>query len=617
MTNDKSIKRAAPYFAIIVAAFGVYLNSLGYSFTYDDHHYIVESGYIRGWTKFFSIFEGAYFSHPPEALDLTRPLMPFSLTADFVVWGLNPFGYRLTNIFLHALNSILVYILAKQILSDGWVSLAAALIFAVHPIHAEPVIGITFREDLLVTLFYLSSLIFYIRFAKGAGRANYILSVFTFFLALLSKEMAVTLPFILYCYAYLFGGKGAKRAGLYHYLPYWGILPFYFYFLYLVYSGLPNPPGYAGSIMATPHILAAYLKLLLFPLNLSVDYNLISYNFPEVIFFTTILFVLLRYAVASRDKAIFFGMIFFIITLLPVMNIIPTFRLIADRFLYLPSVGFCILMASLLFKCRQKLGGVPLMHKVIAVIILGFYLLIALNRGGVWRNDFTLWSDALKKNPLSVRAYTAIGAYYINEGNDDSALKMLQKAVEIRPDYDKGYYNIGAIYLKRGYIDAAITVLRKAVEINPDYAKAHFNLGLALAKKGDYDEAIEEYEKALNSMSANALVYNNIGNAYSAKDLYDKALLVYEKAVSIDPYSADAYYNMANGLAKLGRYDEALKYYEKAIALNPGHSSAYFNMGNVYLQLGRKEKAISAYEAAVKADPRHQGASDAMKEILK
>lgn len=604
-----------PYLTILLAAIGIYAGSLGYSFTYDDYHYIVDSEYIKGWRAFFSIFGSGYLSLLPENLDMTRPFMPFSLTVDYTFWGLNPAGYRLTNIILHALNSVLIYTLASYI-SRGWVPLTASLLFALHPVHTEAVVGITFREDLLVTFFYLSSLICYIRFANGSRGGGYILSLLLFFIALLSKEMAVTLPLVLLAYDYFFGLRGKRK--WYRYLPYLGLIPLYLWLLYIVYSNPPTPPAYHGNILDISTVLAGYFKLLVFPFNLSVDYDIASSsNSWTFIFLIISIFASVLYILKSEDKTGSLCIAFFFITLIPVLNIVPTFRLIADRFLYLPSAGFCIFIAVIFYRIIPEKASWRKLYFLGPAAILLFYAATAMDRGRVWQNDLTLWSDVLKKSPQSVRAYTAIGAYYIKEGKDDEAFPFLQKSIELRPDYDKGYYNLGVVYLRKGNTDAAITAMKKAMEITPGYGKAHFNLGLAFMQKEKYDEAVAEYEKALSSMPGNAVLYNNIGNAYSSKMMYDRALQMYEKAVSINPDYADAYYNMGNSLVEKGMYIQALRSYEKAVALDPLNASAYFNMGNLYLSLRKQDKAVSAYKEVLRLNPVHQGARDALELIMR
>lgn len=614
----KEAKKFVPYFFIIAVVGLVYFGTLGYSFTYDDQHYIVESEYIKGWKAYLSIFRKDYLSVSPEHVDLTRPLMPLSLTLDHKVWGEATFGYRLTNVILHALNSVVFYNIARSI-SNGWAPLTASLLFAVHPIHVEPVVGVTFREDLLVTFFFLSSLLSYINFKTYSKKSQYLFSLLFFLLALLSKEMAATLPLVLLAYNYFLQKQGEEGIKWRDILPYLSLLPIYLLFLYYVYSNLPSPPAYVGSFSAAIQlnlkVLLYYIKLLLFPFGLHVDYNISLFFDPGIIIFIIILAAIsLLYLLWYKDKALSFCISFFFVTLLPVLNIVPTFRPIADRFLYLPSVGFCIFIAIAISRITEGLS-VTLLRRVSKAMLAGILVFWAgtlFDRGRVWENDFTLWSDVLKKSPASVRAYTAIGAYYIQEGRDNEALAMLQKAVVIMPDYDKAHYNIGSIYWRKGYLDAAAAAFKKAVEISPDYAKAHINLGLVLAAKGDYNGAISEYEKALKLMPENAVLYNNIGNAYSATGAYGKALDAYRAAVGIEPGYSDVYYNMGNAFARMGRYSEAVNSYKKAITLNPVNASAFFNLGNVYLFVNRVEDAKDAFKRTLAVNPEHQGAKDAL-----
>lgn len=612
---DEKIKKLIPYIVLASLTLSVYLFTLPYSFTYDDHHYIEESRYIKSWNGLTAILNDSGAAVSPEELDLTRPLMPVSLAIDYSLWGLNPAGFRLTNILLHALNSVLVYILASSLLTNRWSCLMSALIFAVHPIHVEPVVGITFREDLLVTFFYLSALLLYIKFAVDSKPLYYLFSLSFFILALLSKEMAVTFPLVVLIYNFILKRDAGKKSLLLQ-IPYWSVLPFYLLFLYSIYSKLPLPGSGAGDgpvfILSSLKMIATYAGLLLFPFGLHVDYDFHAALFDPAML-TGIILILAAawYLIKGKDRVISFCIAFFFVTLIPVMNIIPTFRLVADRFLYLPSVAFSLLAGILLMQLGQR-DRFRLVISAALILLLG---VVAVKRGTVWENDLTLWSDVMKKSPGSVRAYAAVGAYYLKEGKDDEAMAMFQKTISLRPDYDKGYYNLGVLYLRKGYDAAAISNLSRAVELNPDYGKAYFQLGLAYAQGGQYDKAIQAYEKAIKFMPDSAVLQNNLGNAYSANGDYSRAFAAYETAISLDTNYADPHYNLGNLLVHLDNVERAIKAYKKAVELNPLNVSAYYNLGNVYQATGKKDEAIYAYSQALNIDPSHKRAGEALKQL--
>lgn len=614
--NEK-VKKLIPYTVLASVTISVYLFTLPYSFTYDDHHYIEESRYIKSWAALASIFNTGYAAVSPEDLDLTRPLMPVSLALDYSVWGLNPAGFRLTNILLHALNSVLVYILASSLLTNRWSCFLSALIFAVHPIHVEAVVGITFREDLLVTFFYLSALLLYIKSAEGSKFLYYLFSLAFFILALLSKEMAVTFPFVLLlCNYYILKREDGGKASRFLKISYWLPIPLYLLFLYSIYSKLPLPQsgsgGISGAIFPVLKMIATSAGLLLFPFNLHVDYDLhVALFDPGLLTGVIIILGAGWYLINGKNRGLSFCIAFFFVTLIPVMNIIPTFRLVADRFLYLPSVAFSLLAGIVIMHIGQR-DRFRLVISAALILLLG---VVAVKRGTVWENDLTLWSDVMKKSPGSVRAYAAVGAYYLKEGKDDEAMAMFQKTISLRPDYDKGYYNLGVLYLRKEYYDAAITSLSRAVELNPEYGKAYFQLGLAYANGGQYDKAVPAYEKAIKFMPDSAVLQNNLGNAYSANGDYSRAFAAYEMAISLDTNYADPHYNLGNLLVHLDNVERAIKAYKRAVELNPLNASAYYNLGNVYQATGKKDEAIYSYSQALNIDPSHKGASEALRQM--
>lgn len=612
MSNSNIIR----CFTVFIVAFVAHTNTLNNGFTFDDYHYIVESEFIKGWKDFFSVYTRDYLALPQEKLDLTRPFMPLSLTFDYSIWGLNPFGYHLSNVILHSLNSLAVYLLAGSILGAG-ASFAAALIFAVHPVHVETVASATFREDLLVTFFYITSLVFYIRFSSTSKKTYYFISFLAFFFALLSKEMAATLPLVLIIYDYFLSGKPFSWKRWLFYAPFWSLLALYLLFIYTIYSNIVVSPAIKGSLSAVLYtaskITGSCIKLLIIPVNLLADYNLHSSDSflePSVFFPAALIATLLFYLFKSRNKAFSFSAIFFFISLLPVINLIPTFNLLADRFVYLPSVPFCILAGLMISTYGKKISGKSLLDKLslfIFVCMLVLFFLNTLSLSKVWKNDFTLWSNVLLKNPYSAKAYAAIGITHLKEERYDEALRMLIRSLELKPDYDKAHYNLGLIYKKKGFLDAATSEFKKAVEINSGYGKAYFMLGLALSKQRQYAESINAYEKAIKFMPDNAVLYNNLGNSYSARRSYKKALLQYETAISIDPSFADAHYNMGNAHFKAAHYNLAISSYEKSLAIDASNASAYFNLGNAFLAIGLTDEAVSAFETTLGVDPMHEG----------
>lgn len=258
--------------AFIIAVFA-FLNTLSNGFVFDDDLFIVKSPFIQDWRNLFSLFTSDYLRHSWENLDVNRPVMVISLIFDFSVWKLNPLGYHLTNLVLHAANSLALLYLLSLIFSDVRIPFLSTVLFAIHPVHIQAVNAINFREDLLVTFFYLASLSYFIR-----GVNNYkwspLLSALFYLFALLSKEMALTLPIICFLYLRVWGRRNPPR---------WmftgQILVTALYILFYLYvrqfSGVQV--FYEESIIERLYgaivIISRYIWIHLFPIRLLADYD--------------------------------------------------------------------------------------------------------------------------------------------------------------------------------------------------------------------------------------------------------------------------------------------------------------------------------------------------------
>jgi hypothetical protein len=356
----------------------VYINALPNGFVFDDMTTIVHNAHIKDLSQNFPAFFNLDYFKIAQAEVSYRPIPTLSYFLIYALFNLNPLAFHLTSLLLHIFNVIGVYVLVDLIQHSKKSSLIAALVFACHPVLTETVNCISYNEDLLATFFYLLALALYIKAGAKENRSDlpiYFFSLVSFLVALLSKEMAITLPAIIFLYDFT-RKETAKTNGFikqtfaiidkqkFYYIGFALVAIFY---LVLRFKILVNPTGsFSDSraglferILFLPNHLFDYIQLVLFPLNLNAEY---SFAYPDrFLEFSNLFSVIVVIAITvgsffiyKRSKGIFFGIWWFIITLLPVSNLIEIHNPIAERYLYLPLVGFCMVISIFIDKIPAR-----------------------------------------------------------------------------------------------------------------------------------------------------------------------------------------------------------------------------------------------------------------------
>lgn len=500
---------------IIVISVLLYANTLGNGFVYDDEEIVVNNRFIRDLHNIPYLAGKNYFSLSGE--ESYRPIATLTYFADHAVFRLKPWGYHLTNLLLHAVNSVLLFIFLILFLRgkgqgvQAGQPLIASLIFATHPILTEAVNAVSFREDLLVSLFFMATLILYVilryKIRSGIIPLVYLLSCSTYLLALFSKEMAVTLPLIILSYEWIANGRKGMAVFNKYNIGYIGVTLFYivlrFYYMHNPIETWSSPWTLTERILTVPWLLLNYLKLTLFPLSLSVDYRISSvkslFSVPFIVPFViaaSILGTVCR--LWKKNKGAAFGALFFIITLVPVYNIIPIANPLAERYLYLPAVGFSIFVGAtvIAFQRSEYLKIWPI-YIAVLMIAIGIYSLTVVKRNTVWRDEYSLWSDVLNKQPDSSNAHYSLGRVYQKRGKLREAVREYNTALDFNPSNTFALNSIGLLYFEGGEYDEAVRAFKAAIRYYPYMPEYHFNLGRAYAKQFKYKEAIEEYKAAL------------------------------------------------------------------------------------------------------------------------
>ncbi len=305
---------------------------------------------------------------------------------------------------------------------------------------------------------------------------------------------------------------------------------------------------------------------------------------------------------SGKYTIMIFAILWFFVSILPVMNIIPLANIMADRYLYLPVLGFCLFISTALAHMR-----IAIQYPVIILFIL-FFLILTVARNDIWRNEFTLWHKSSQSPWCSFTTYNNLGTQYNKKGYPDMALQCYQKALQKANEvgfsrYATVYYNIGNAYEKKGLLQQAVSAYKNAILIKPDYTQARNNLGKAYFTLGQYEDAFIEFNNTITIDPDFAYAYNNLGVLYSKLGKKDDALAAYKKALSLDPQYSDAYYNLGNIYEAKMQYDLALEAYQTAIKFNPTQVYVHNNLGTIYDKKGLVEDAIREYKHAIKLDP--------------
>lgn len=518
---------------LILALFAglLFINTLWNDFTLDDVQVIQNSPFLTG--------EGGW----SDLLKEGRPIRTVSLMLDYKVFGRNPEGYHLQNIFWHLSNTVLLYFFALRIKGRKF-AFIVSILFASHPIHVESVANISNRKDLLLFFFMLSSLLLYIRSYDSHGLRKILLicgASLAFVLALLSKQGAVVLPLIIIAYELYFVPEREKRLFLCNIL-YFSPLILLFLLYGLQYVGpvirqfALSHVSYSDVLFTSIKSTGYYCQLLLWPVNLSADHVIdTSKTIIELraIISLLILAAILWLIVKTRWSAplVSFGLLWFIINLLPVSNLIPGTAgfFVAERYMYVPSAGFIIVSGTLFSKASAhwKRGATALFLGVIF-----FFSLNTVNRNTIWRNDLVLWKDTLKKDPDSLLAKINMGDIYRSNDMPEKAIPYY-KGVLIRLPSDPGIRNnLGLAYMKLGRYDEAMLEYEKVLQVDPDFSPSLYGLAEIYTLKGRYNDAVKLYEKILDikdynrrvSVLLKSKVHLQLGMLYSKMGLKKEAL---------------------------------------------------------------------------------------------
>jgi tetratricopeptide (TPR) repeat protein len=595
---------------------------------YDDDVYVTENPQVRMGLGGESVVWAFTAVHAGYWIPLTW----LSYMLDCEVYGLHPGGFHLTNVLLHLLNALLLYLVFRRMTGARWRSAFVAALFALHPLQVESVAWVTERKDVLSTLFWMLTLLAYLRYAENPRATRYLALLAAFSLGLMAKPMLVTLPFVLFLLDFWplhrLGPSArspvtkSRESGR-------SVVPFT-PLSRLVWEKLPLLALAAtASVLAyfTQQMGGALRSLEGWPLNLRIANALVSYvsylakaiwphrlavfyPYPEAIplwqaagagfLLVAVSFLVIRARRPCPYLAV--GWLWFLITLLPVIGLVQVgLQAMADRFTYVPIIGLAIIVAwgvpDLLAPYRSR----PTVLTVSAGIVLSVLAARSWVQVQYWRNSGVLFEHALQVTQRNYLAHNNLGAALFYQGKIEEAIDHYHQAVQIRPDYQRAYFNLGNGFAELGNIDAARRYYAKAPSFKP--AEALNNLGRALAIQGKLEDAMTNYLEALSLKPDLAEAQNNIGDVLARQGKFAEAISRFSKALALDPDLAEAHDNLGRALARQGKFAEAMNHFFKALALKPDFAEAHCHLGNTLVRLGKLDEAVAHYQEALGLKP--------------
>lgn len=598
-------------FLLLLLTLSAYIPAIKSGFIWDDDRYpqnpvLTEPGGIK---KIWSFTQ----------TDQYYPLTFTSFWLERRLWGLEPAGYHTVNILLHIFNALLAWAILRKLKVPG--AEIASLLFALHPVHVESVAWITERKNVLSTLFYLVSVLTYLRAEDWEDRASYWSAFAAFLLAMLAKTTAVTLPAILLL-LHWYRGRPIDKRFLLKLTPFALVAAAFIPITIITESYYSGAAGFEYNIslpqriIVSAHAVFFYLAKLVWPKRLVFNYEHWAPDASSALQWgwVALLAVVIALIWKSRRRA---GNgpaaagAFFLITIFPALaffDIYPQrYSYVADHFQYLSSLGPIALAASMSTKAMGLRGNNRLNmtpgHMLIFAVVFSLLWSLSWHQAKGYRNSTVLWRTILVHNPASYLAHNNLGLELAVQGLTSDAIFHYKLALKAKPDFAEAHNNLGLAFFWSGRTDDAIAEYNTALRLRPTFADAKNNLGLALASKGRSAEAMQLYKKALMDRPDYALPYFNIGNILAKEGRLKEAIANYKISLSIWPDYPDANNNLANALANSGDTADAILYYKRALRAKPMLPMAHNNLANVLASQGNYSEAIEHYREALRGNP--------------
>ncbi len=674
-SSAASAKSGLRGYALLLFAFSLllYANSFKNDFALDDAIVITQNEFttqgiagIPGLLK-YDTFRGFFKEAGKDKLvsgGRYRPASPVFFAFMVQLFGLNPLPFHIANALFYALSVVLLFYLFFMWLSPNdtsdqkrrslALSFGTALLFAAHPVHTEVVANIKGLDEIFALLGSLATAWFITRAGDQKRMAPALLAALIFFVALLSKENSITFLGIIPLALYFFR-PGLRPAQMLKYLAPVGAATFAFLLLrgsilgwslgepvrellnnpFLKWSGQGYIPYTGAEKMATiAHSLLEYLRLLVFPHPLTHDYypkhiSLHTFGSPTALLGLLFYLGLAAYAVwgSLRRQLPAFGVAWYLLSLSIVSNIVfPVGVFMSERFLYMPSVGFALVLAWGLYRLFGKsepLFRLPKTYLLALTLIALLFGLKTISRNPAWKDDYTLFTTDIRVSQNSAKLQNSTGGKMVERAQtleDDrqrlalirKAIPHFQKAIELHPLFKNAYLQLGNAHVYLGEYEKALPYYDQALRIDPNYVEAVTNKGVALAGLHRYEEALAQYQQALqlkpsysDARQRKITTLREAGRFFGQQNQLDKALHYLHLAEKEAPTDFATLHLLGVAYGFANQNDKAIQYFQKALQYAQGKDAAiiYFDLGSAYYNANQPDKGAEYHQKAIQIDP--------------
>jgi protein O-mannosyl-transferase len=604
---------------------------------WDDDQNLLENPFYRGlhWTNIRWMFTTFHMGH-------YQPFSWLTFSLDYLLWGMDPFGYHLTNLILHAANGMLVYFVALRLLvmaapisNPTMLQLAAgfsALVFAIHPLRVESVAWATERRDVLSGFFLLLTVISYLKavgpeISRTGWRRWIAVAASLYVLSLLAKASGMTLPLVLLILdVYPLRRLGQPSTGWFgprtrnvwrEKIPFFvlalgaGAIALVAQYQSGAIRALEQH-GTASRLGQSLYGLVFYLWKTILPLNLSPLYEIGGDLEPWqgrfliagciVLTISLVLCVLRR-----RWPAVLASWLSYVIILAPTLGFAQSGpQLVADRYTYVACLSWAILAGGgiLYLKRRWNKGGIVsgslALASACSLIILAYFGVLTWRQTQIWKDSERLWRHALSIQKESIFAHNNLGMALAEQDKLDEAIAEFREVLRIDPEDADGRHNLGNALARKGRLGEAIVQFHEALRIHPGYAKAHYDLGNALARQGELDSAVVHLRQALRYAPRDASAHYNAGRILLEQRKLEEATDHFRQALRIDATHVKARYYLAVTLVGQGDVEGAGKEFQETLRIEPNLAEAHAGLARALSAQGKKDEAVQHYQEAVR-----------------
>jgi protein O-mannosyl-transferase len=595
---------------------------------YDDMIYVYENPAVQaGLSR-----AGVDWALRPQ-IGLWHPLTWLSLMLDVQLFGMRPGAHHIVNLLLHMLNTVLLFWVLRRMTGAHWPSALVAVLFAIHPLHVEPVVWISSRKDVLSTLFLMLTLWAYDAFAARRTFLRYMLVVASLFFGLMAKSMLVTLPFVLLLLDYwplrriddVSGRRDAVRR--------WGLVAlekvplFAISVFFCIMTYIAGKQGNTISSISSTSVptrientlvnYATYLVKTVWPSGLAPHYPHLGDTIALAKVAAALVLLLAVTGVAlwarRRSPSVLVGWLWFLGTLVPVIGLVPVgAHVAADRYTYVPLIGVFIMLAfgaadlaAHWCVTKRVLTGTCACALVALMVCAGL-------QARHWRDSMALWTNTVRVNPDNALAHNNLGYEWLTQGFLGRAKAAYRRAIEVEPYFAQGHNNLGNVLMMQGRHDEGIASFQRALQCDPNLVAAQVNLVRALSSATSNPRTASALAEAVKHDPLNPAKHFELGRALTREGRENEAMETFAEVIRLDPDHVEARTRLGNALLDESRFGEAAEQFEEIVRRMPDDPDARTNLGLALHAQGKLQEAMDQFTTALRLGPGHDAAQHAL-----